>query len=84
MTSLAGATELSLHPDHPHAAGSTKDLSDFAGEPLILYDASPSTINIIEAFAALVGRGVRYGLLMSRPSVLPMSVEGRPVAVLLD
>jgi len=57
------------------------DLSDFAGELLILYDASPSTINIIEAFAALVGRGVRYGLLMSRPNVLPMSVEGRPVAV---
>lgn len=96
------ATELEahLHPDHPLAVGSTVDLADLAGEPLILYDASPSTINIIEAFAArglepriasrvtqiilveaLVGRGVGYGLLMSRPNVLPMSVEGRPVAI---
>jgi DNA-binding transcriptional LysR family regulator len=96
------ATELEahLHPDHPLAAGSTVDLADLAGEPLILYDASPSTINIVEAFAArgleprigarvtqiglveaLVGRGVGYGLLMSRPNVLPMSVEGRPVAI---
>ena len=33
MTSWAGARELSLHPDHPLAAASTKDLSDFAGEP---------------------------------------------------
>ena len=96
------ATELEahLHPNHPLAAGSTVDLDDLAVEPLILYDASPSTINIVEAFAArglepriaarvtqiglveaLVGRGVGYGLLMSRPNVLPMSVEGRPVAV---
>ena len=62
--------------------------------------ASPSTIDIVEAFAArglepriearvtqiglveaLVGRGVGYGLLMSRPNVLPMSAEGRPVAI---
>ncbi len=96
------ATELEahLHPDHPLAARSSLDLADLAAEPLILYDASPSTINIVEAFAArglepriaarvtqiilieaLVGRGVGYGLLMSRPNVLPMSVEGRPVAV---
>lgn len=96
------ATELEahLHPDHPLAAGSTVDLADLAGEPLILYDVSPSTINIVEAFAArglepriaarvtqiilveaLVGRGMGYGLLMSRPNVLPMSVEGRPVAI---
>jgi DNA-binding transcriptional LysR family regulator len=92
--------EAHLHPDHPLAAGSTVDLADLADEPLILYDASPSTINIIEAFAArgleprigarvtqiglvksLVGRGVGYGLLMSRPNVLPMSAEGRPVAI---
>lgn len=92
--------EAHLHPDHPLAAGSTVDLTDLAGEPLILYDAAPSTINIVEAFAArgleprigarvtqiglveaLVGRGVGYGLLMSRPNVLSMSAEGRPVAV---
>jgi DNA-binding transcriptional LysR family regulator len=92
--------EAHLHPDHPLAAGSTVDLADLVDEPLILYDASPSTINIIEAFAArgleprigarvtqiglvksLVGRGVGYGLLMSRPNVLPMSAEGRPVAI---
>ena len=30
---------------------------------------------------ALVGRGVGYGLLMSRPNSAPVSVEGRPVAV---
>lgn len=30
---------------------------------------------------ALVGRGVGYGLLMSRPNSMPMSVEGRPLAV---
>jgi DNA-binding transcriptional LysR family regulator len=92
--------EAHLHPDHPLAAGSTVDLADLAGEPLILYDVSPSTINIVEAFAArgleprvaarvtqiilveaLVGRGVGYGLLMSRPNIPPMSVEGRPVAI---
>ena len=30
---------------------------------------------------ALVARGVGYGLLMSRPNSLPVSVEGRPLAV---
>ena len=30
---------------------------------------------------ALVGRGVGYGLLMSRPNSAPFSVEGRPLAV---
>jgi DNA-binding transcriptional LysR family regulator len=30
---------------------------------------------------ALVGRGVGYGLLMSRPNSAPVSVEGRPLAV---
>ncbi|WP_416418199.1 LysR substrate-binding domain-containing protein [Paenarthrobacter aromaticivorans] len=92
--------EAHLHPDHQLAAASAVDLADLAGEPLILYDASPSTIDIVEAFAArglepriearvtqiglveaLVGRGVGYGLLMSRPNVLPMSAEGRPVAI---
>ena len=35
-----------------------------------------SQTNLVEA---LVGRGVGYGLLMSRPNRLPMSTEGRPV-----
>ncbi|MGN6760282.1 MAG: LysR substrate-binding domain-containing protein [Leifsonia sp.] len=30
---------------------------------------------------ALVGRGVGYGLLMSRPNTLPVSIEGRPIAI---
>jgi DNA-binding transcriptional LysR family regulator len=30
---------------------------------------------------ALVGRGLGYGLLMSRPHALPMSLEGRPVVI---
>ncbi|GHG49030.1 LysR family transcriptional regulator [Sinomonas cellulolyticus] len=96
------ATELEahLHPDHPLARRRTVHLADLADEPLIHYEASPSTLNTIQAFAvhgleprivarvpqiilveALVGRGVGYGLLMSRPNVLPVSVEGRPVAV---
>ncbi|WP_460992731.1 LysR substrate-binding domain-containing protein [Sinomonas soli] len=96
------ATELEahLHPDHPLAAGEAVDLADLAEEPLIHYEASPSTVNTVQAFAArgltptiaarvpqiilveaLVGRGVGYGLLMSRPNVRPASVEGLPVAV---
>lgn len=96
------ATELEahLHPDHPLAAQPSADLADLAGEPLIHYEASPSTVNTVQAFAArglaptiaarvpqiilveaLVGRGVGYGLLMSRPGVQPASVEGLPVAV---
>lgn len=96
------ATELEahLHPDHPLAAAATVDLADLADEPLIHYEASPSTVNTVQAFAArgltptiaarvpqiilveaLVGRGVGYGLLMSRPNVRASSVEGRPVAV---
>lgn len=30
---------------------------------------------------ALVGRGLGYGLLMSRPNALPMSSEGRPIVI---
>jgi DNA-binding transcriptional LysR family regulator len=96
------ATELEahLHPDHPLASRDAVDLADLADEPLIHYEASPSTVNTVQAFAArglaptiaarvpqiilveaLVGRGVGYGLLMSRPNVRPASVEGLPVAV---
>lgn len=96
------ATELQahLHPDHPLASRDAVDLADLADEPLIHYEASPSTVNTVQAFAArgltptiaarvpqiilveaLVGRGVGYGLLMSRPNVRPASVEGLPVAV---
>lgn len=40
--------------------------------------ASVSQIGLVEA---LVGRGVGYGLLMSRPNTLPMSTEGREVII---
>jgi DNA-binding transcriptional LysR family regulator len=43
-------------------------------EPSI--EASVSEIGLVEA---LVGRGIGYGLLMSRPNLLPVSPEGRPV-----
>lgn len=39
-------------------------------------EARVSQIDLVEA---LVGRGVGYGLIMSRPNRLPMSTEGRPV-----
>lgn len=92
--------EVHLHPAHPLAAAETIDLSDLAEEPYVQFDATPGTVNVIDAFAArglepaiearvtevslveaLVGRGVGYGLLMSRPNSLPMSVEGRPVVI---
>ncbi|MEU4362616.1 LysR substrate-binding domain-containing protein [Promicromonospora sp. NPDC023987] len=40
--------------------------------------ARVTEIGLVEA---LVGRGLGYGLLMSRPNALPMSLEGRPVVV---
>ncbi|WP_217178836.1 LysR family transcriptional regulator [Streptomyces sp. AC495_CC817] len=96
------ATELEvhLHPEHPLASADAVDLAELADEPFILYDATPGTRNVTDAFAArglepriearvpqislveaLVGRGVGYGLLMSRPNILPMSTEGRPVVI---
>ncbi|WP_415855093.1 LysR family transcriptional regulator [Sinomonas sp. G460-2] len=96
------ATELEavLHPEHPLAGKDSVDLADLAGEPLVMYDSSPSITNTHRAFAArglrptvltsvpqvilvqaLVGRGLGYGLLMSRPNSAPVSVEGRPLAV---
>ena len=41
-------------------------------------EARVPQISLVEA---LVGRGVGYGLLMSRPHALPMSVEGRPLVI---
>ncbi|MHA7303745.1 LysR substrate-binding domain-containing protein [Arthrobacter sp. TMN-49] len=86
--------------DHPLARQATVDLAELAPEPLIMYDASPSTANTHRVFAdrglrpnivahmpqiilvqALVGRGLGYGLLMSRPNWAPVSMEGLPVAV---
>lgn len=40
--------------------------------------ARVTQISLVEA---LVGRGLGYGLLMSRPNALPMSSEGRPVVI---
>jgi DNA-binding transcriptional LysR family regulator len=45
-------------------------------EPKI--EAKVTQISLVEA---LVGRGLGYGLLMSRPHTLPMSSEGRPVVI---
>ena len=45
-------------------------------EPRIV--ARVPQISLVEA---IVGRGVGYGLLMSRPNALPMSIEGRPFVV---
>lgn len=59
--------------------GIRNDLAAFAArglEPRI--ETRVAQIDLVEA---LVGRGVGYGLLMSRPNALPMSVEGRPVVI---
>lgn len=40
--------------------------------------ARVSQISLVQA---IVGRGVGYGLIMSRPNAIPMSLEGRPVAI---
>ncbi len=45
-------------------------------EPRIV--ARVTQVGLVEA---LVGRGVGYGLLMSRPNLLPTSVEGQPVVI---
>lgn len=45
-------------------------------EPRI--EARVSQLALVEA---LVGRGLGYGLLMSRPNTLPVSSEGRPVVI---
>lgn len=96
------ATRLEVHlpPEHPLTSSATVNLADLVNDPLVLFHATPGTINVADAFSArglepyvqtrvtqtslveaLVGRGVGYGLLMSRPNALPMSVEGRPVVI---
>ena len=96
------ATELEahFHPSHHFATAESVDLSDLADEPYVQFDATPGTVNVIDAFAArgleptvaarvteiglveaLVGRGLGYGLLMSRPNALPQSIEGRPIVI---
>lgn len=59
--------------------GTTNVLDAFAArglEPDIA--ASVTEIGLVQA---LVARGLGYGLLMSRPHVLPLSLEGRPVVI---
>lgn len=59
--------------------GTTNVLDAFAArglEPAIA--ASVTEIGLVQA---LVGRGLGYGLLMSRPNLLPMSPEGKPLVI---
>lgn len=80
----AHAVDLAELADYPYifydAAPGTRNVTDaFAArglEPRI--EARVTQISLVEA---LVGRGVGYGLLMSRPNILPMSSEGRPVVI---
>lgn len=80
----ADAVDLPDLADEPcilyDAAPSVRNVTDaFAArglEPRI--EARVTQITLVEA---LVGRGVGYGLLMSRPNTLPMSTEGRPVVI---
>ncbi|MDR2999065.1 MAG: LysR family transcriptional regulator [Microbacterium sp.] len=61
-------------------APGTRNVTDaFAArglEPRIVAKATQLTL-----VDALVGRGLGYGLLMSRPNTLPMSTEGRPLVI---
>jgi DNA-binding transcriptional LysR family regulator len=61
-------------------APSTRNVTDaFAARGLQPRIAAKVTeISLAEA---LVGRGLGYGLLMSRPNILHMSAEGRPIAI---
>lgn len=80
----AGTLDLPDLADEPYvqfdATPGTVNVTDaFAArglEPTIA--ARVTEIGLVEA---LVGRGLGYGLLMSRPHALPMSLEGRPVVV---
>ena len=61
------------------APGTSNVIDAFAArglEPRIV--AQVTQTSLVEA---LVGRGTGYGLLMSRPNALPISVEGRPIAI---
>lgn len=80
----APAIDLADLADEPYilydAAPGIRNVTDaFAArglEPRI--EARVAQIGLVEA---LVGRGLGYGLLMSRPNALPMSSEGRPVVI---
>jgi DNA-binding transcriptional LysR family regulator len=80
----AEAVDLADLADQPcilyDAAPSIRNVTDaFAArglEPRI--ETRVTQIGLVEA---LVGRGLGYGLLMSRPNVIPMSTEGRPVVI---
>ncbi|MFV0435243.1 MAG: LysR substrate-binding domain-containing protein [Leucobacter sp.] len=79
-----GALDLADLASEPYiqfdAAPSTVNVTDaFAArglEPTI--KARVTEIGLVEA---LVGRGLGYGLLMSRPNTLPTNLEGRPVVI---
>jgi len=80
----AATVDLADLADEPYilydAAPGTRNVTDaFAArglEPRI--EAKVTQISLVEA---LVGRGLGYGLLMSRPNTLSMSTEGRPVVI---
>jgi DNA-binding transcriptional LysR family regulator len=71
------ADEPLIHYDLPNILTYTVEAFAARGlKPRIV--ARVTQVILVEA---LVGRGAGYGLLMSRPNVLPVSVEGRPIAV---
>jgi len=71
------ADEPLIHFDSPNILTYTIEAFTARGlKPRI--DARVTQVALVEA---LVARGAGYGLLMSRPNVLPVSVEGRPIAV---
>ncbi|WP_218063092.1 LysR family transcriptional regulator [Arthrobacter sp. SDTb3-6] len=53
--------------DHPLARQDTVDLAQLADEPLIMYDASPSTANTHRAFAE---RGLRPRIVANMPQII--------------
>lgn len=44
--------EVHLHPDHQLAKSEAVDLAELADEPLVQYDATPGTVNVLDAFSA--------------------------------
>lgn len=71
------ADEPLIHYDSPNIL--TYTIEAFAARGLKpKIDARVTQVALVEA---LVARGAGYGLLMSRPNVLPVSVEGRPITV---
>ncbi|UJP09421.1 LysR family transcriptional regulator [Microbacterium sp. KUDC0406] len=81
---VAETVDLADLADEPYilydVAPGTRNVTDaFAArglEPRIV--AKVTQLSLVEA---LVGRGLGYGLLMSRPHTLPMSTEGRPIVI---